>query len=97
MPKPNCTNGNYDNIPPPIPRALTPSLYYTQSSDFCLFDRIQAINSNVSTSRSLYPNVTPPYSYYIFSTYAERTAFTNGRLLHIRDFPNSNWDVVVQN
>ena len=92
-----CTNGFFENIPPPIPTALPPGLYLQNRTDYTFFDRIQALNSNVSTIRSRFPEKAGGSTYYVFASYAEIISFTNGRMLHITAFPNSNWDVVIQN
>jgi len=57
------------------------------------FDRIQAINSNVSTMRAGGRTMT----YYIFKNQEERIAFTYGQMLHIQRFPGSNWFPVEKN
>jgi hypothetical protein len=92
-----CTNGNFENVPPPIPGAMNSARYIQQQTNYQLFDRIQAYNSNVSTLRSTNPAAAGSYSYYVMSTYAEINSFNNGRMLHIQLYPNSNWDVVQQN
>ncbi len=56
-----------------------------------IFDRIQIINAQVSTIRS---GGDKTRTYYQFSGHEERTQFIWGRILHIRRYPNSNWDVV---
>jgi len=92
-----CTNGFFENIPPPIPTALPPGLYLQNRVDYNFFDRVQSINSNVSTIRSNFPDKAGSYTYYVFASYAEITSFKNGRILHITAYPTSNWDVVLQN
>ena len=92
-----CTNGNFENIPPPIPNGMSISRYIQQQTNYAFFDRVQAININVSTLRSTNPGSAASYTYYIFSSYAEINSFNNGRMLHIQLYPGSNWDVVQQN
>lgn len=59
------------------------------------FDRIQLINSNVST---LHGNKTGLDSnYYTFISYAERESFRIGQYLHQQQYPNSNWNSVQEN
>ena len=92
-----CKSVNFDNIPPPIPKALPPGLYLQQRTDYNFFETVQAFNSNVSTIRSIFPDRASSYTYYVFASYAETTSFTNGHMLHISAYPNSNWDTVQQN
>ncbi len=59
-----------------------------------LFNEVQSFNSNVSTLRFFgQSNLT----YFQFLNAQGKTRFTQGRLLHIQSYPNSNWDVVEQN
>jgi len=58
------------------------------------FDRIQAYDINVST---LHHAGNKTLTYYTYLTYDERLAYTNGRMLHINRYPNSNWDPVQKN
>lgn len=58
------------------------------------FERIQAYNSNVSTSKAAGAT---GLTYYKYIDYTEQTAFQNGRMLHIRRYPDSNWDPVEKN
>ena len=65
---------------------------YKQS--WALFNQVQSYNSNVSTLRFMgQSNLT----YFQFENAQGKTRFTQGRLLHIQSYPNSNWDVVEQN
>lgn len=91
-----CTNSSGDNIPLPIPVALPSGLYIQQKADWCFFDKVQSSNLAVSTALSANPSLAGSISYYKFWTYADITSFTNGRMLHIRTYPTSNWDVVPQ-
>ena len=59
------------------------------------FDRIQNINSNVSTLRVL--ENSSNLSYYIFTSYDQKNLFRIGQFLHQQRYPNSNWNVVAQN
>lgn len=56
------------------------------------FTRIQIYNSNVSTLRHQDPDQN--IIYYVYKSYQESSDFTQGRILHIRRYPNSNWDLV---
>lgn len=60
-------------------------------TNWAIFDRIQAYNSNVSTLRS---GGAKDLSYYIFVNTDERTRFTWGQALHARRYPTSNWNAV---
>lgn len=73
---------------------LSQVVYRGYQDNWNTFNRIQSFNINVSTQRAqgqknLY--------YYAYTDYKERNAFTNGRMLHIRRYPNSNWDPVPEN
>ena len=61
---------------------------------FQIFDNVQNFNSNVSTLRS---QGQTGLTYYQFISNVEKTKFTQGRMLHIQSYPNSNWDVVQEN
>lgn len=71
--------------------AVPSSLKILYQSYWTTFEIVQAYNLNVSTLRSA-GNLTQ--NYYIYQSYAEQNAFTNGRLLHIKRYPNSNWNPV---
>ena len=92
-----CTNGNFDNIPPPIPEGMNSGRYIQAQTNYQFFDRIQAYNTQVSTLRSTNPQSSAAYSYYVFASYAEINSFNVGRMLHIQLYPDSNWNVVQQN
>jgi hypothetical protein len=55
------------------------------------FNRIQGINSNVSTIR--YAG-NKSETYYIYVSLLEQNKYTVGRMLHIQRYPNSNWAAV---
>jgi hypothetical protein len=92
-----CTNGNFDNIPPPIPVGLNSGRYIQQGTNVSFFNYIQSVNSNVSSIRGKNPGSAASYTYYIFKSHAEINSFNNGRMLLIQAYPNSNWAVVEQN
>ena len=58
------------------------------------FERIQAINSNISTQRAAGNTA---LTYYVYIDSQERVAFINGQALHIRRYPDSNWAPVPKN
>jgi hypothetical protein len=58
------------------------------------FERIQYINSNVSTIKSL-SNIQLPY--YTYTTYKEREDFIKGQYLHFQSYPNILWNTVKEN
>lgn len=63
------------------------------------FNRVQIYNINVSTARSQAVAQGNPSSqlYYQFADFQEKSKYTNGRALHIRRYPNSNWAPVQEN
>lgn len=63
-------------------------------TDWGNFERIQAVNSNVSTLRG---DGKPSPSYYTYVDNAERYSFQNGQSLHTLYLPNSNWNLVQKN
>jgi hypothetical protein len=66
-------------------------LLYKQQWNF--FERIQASNIQVSTLRA---SGDKSFDYYTFLNYTDITSYTNGRMLHIRRFPGSNWNPVPE-
>jgi hypothetical protein len=54
------------------------------------FEKIFAYDVNVSTLRSR-DNV--PLTYWTYLTSEQRIAYTNGLMLHIKRYPDSNWNV----
>ena len=63
-------------------------------TDWTTFDRIQDYNSNVSTQRSV--GVTG-LTYYTYASGSEQMSFINGQSLHVRRYPDSNWNSVQKN
>ena len=62
------------------------------------FNRIQTSNILVSTANAVARTTGGQIqTYHQFQNFTERGQFTNGRMLHIRRYPNSNWDVVAEN
>ena len=61
------------------------------------FERIQSLNSNTSTVHSTYPISRLTEKYYTFVSYAEKNSFLQGQYLHVQVYPNSNWNLVVEN
>ena len=55
------------------------------------YNRIQTINSNISTIRSAGDKT---QTYYIFINYDELTSFTLGQYLHVQRYPDSNWTAI---
>jgi hypothetical protein len=92
-----CTNGNFDNIPPPIPVGKNVSRNLQERTNYNFFEQVQRQNITVSTIRSQFPDRASSFSYWVLTSYAEINSFNNGRMLHIQEYPNSNWDVVQQN
>jgi hypothetical protein len=68
--------------------AVPSSLKVTYQSYWGTFELVQNYNLNISTLRSA-GDMTQ--TYYIFTSYEEQNAYTNGRMLHIQRYPNSNW------
>jgi len=64
-------------------------------SAWATFDRIQNINSNVSTLHVTKNQSNLPY--YTFVSYDEKNQFRIGQFLHQQRYPNSNWNVVEEN
>jgi hypothetical protein len=60
-------------------------------TNWAVFDRVQAYNSNVSTLRA---GGDKTRTYYIFRDTEERAQFTWGQALHVKRYPNSNWNSV---
>ena len=58
------------------------------------FERIQEYDINVSTLRQA---GNTSLTYYTYMTMEERNEYTNGRMLHISRYPNSNWNPVEKN
>jgi hypothetical protein len=82
-----CTNGL------PLRFGTLPNnLYIKYRADWNFFDRVQA--SNVEISTLLQQNQALGISYVQLNSYAEINSFTNGQMLHIRAYPDSNWNIV---
>ena len=63
----------------------TKVLYQTAWNDF---ERIQAYNWTVSTTRS---QGDKSKTYYVYPEISEMNSFTVGRFLHVQRYPASNW------
>ena len=82
-----CTNGL------PLRFGSLPNRLYLQyRSDWNMFDRVQASNVEVSTLLQATPTL--GISYVKLESYSEKNSFINGRMLHIRAYPDSNWSLV---
>ena len=55
------------------------------------YNRIQTLNSNVSTIRGAGDK---SQTYYSFADYDEFNGFVQGHYLHVQRYPNSNWATV---
>jgi hypothetical protein len=58
------------------------------------FNRIQSYNIGISTQKA--QGATTLY-YYQYTSFVEKNAFRQGNFLHVRRYPNSNWDPVPEN
>ena len=67
-------------------------LIYNQAWDN--YNRIQTLNSNVST---LHSKGDLSVKYYTFVSYSEMESFRQGQSLHTQVYPNSNWSTVQEN
>jgi hypothetical protein len=54
------------------------------------FETVFAFDVNVSTQKSLEK---VPLTYWTYKSNEERLAYIDGRMLHIRRYPDSNWNV----
>jgi hypothetical protein len=61
-------------------------------TDWDFYNKVQVYNSNVSTINAT--NKTVPY--YVFKNFEEKASFTKGQFLHVKRYPNSNWDAIVE-
>lgn len=61
------------------------------------FNLVQTCNILVSTAKAESTGSLPGLFYYTFANYQEKNAFRDGRMLHIRRYPLSNWDLVPEN
>jgi hypothetical protein len=73
--------------------ALPQSTQFLYRGYWNTFNRIQVYNINVSTLKA---QGTPGLFYYQYANFTERSQYTNGRMLHIRRYPSSNWDPVLE-
>lgn len=67
---------------------LPSSIKVTYQNYWNIFETIQNYNIRISTLRN---QGDMTQNYYIYSGNEEQVAFTNGRMLHIQRYPNSNW------
>ena len=74
--------------------AVPCSLQLLYKQQWAFFETVQASNIQVSTLRA---GGDKSPAYYSFQTYNDYTYYTNGRMLHIKRFPGSNWDPVAEN
>ena len=74
----------------PVPNSILNQYRF----DWNTFERIQTLNSNVSTIRS---GGNKTVYYYNFITNQEKNSFLKGQVLHTVRYPNSNWDSVQKN
>jgi hypothetical protein len=74
--------------------AVPSSLRVIYQTYWNTYERIESYNLNVSTLRSAGDRT---LSYYLFNGNQEQIAYTNGRMLHIQRYPNSNWTPVPLN
>ena len=71
--------------------AVPSSVKLLYQQNWNIYNRVQAINSNVSTLRSA-GDLTK--TYYTFPTGDEQLGFLQGEYLHVQRYPNSNWATV---
>jgi hypothetical protein len=74
--------------------AVPCSLQLLYKQQWAFFETVQASNIHVSTLRAAGDKSLP---YYNFLTYNDFSYYTNGRMLHIKRFPGSNWNPVPEN
>lgn len=74
--------------------AVPSSLKIKYQDDWNTYNRIQTVNSNISTLRSIGDKA---QNYYTYSSYDELIAFQLGQYLHVQRYPNSNWNAVPKN
>ena len=87
-----CTHGLPLNF-----ATLPTGIYLQYRQDWAFFDQVQASNVAVSTLLNTDPSQAGSITYFQLTSYSQINSFTNGRMLHIRAYPTSNWDVVQQN
>lgn len=71
--------------------AVPSSLKIKYQDDWNVYNRIQIVNSNISTLRSIGDKA---QNYYTYSSYDELISFQQGQYLHVQRYPNSNWNAV---
>jgi len=71
--------------------AVPSSLKVIYQSYWGTFELVESYNYNISTLRSAGDK---SQNYYMFQANEEQVAYTNGRMLHIQRYPNSNWTPV---
>ena len=71
--------------------AVPSSLKLKYQDDWNTYNRIQLVNSNISTLRALGDKT---QIYYTYSSYDELISFQQGQYLHVQRYPNSNWSAV---
>jgi hypothetical protein len=73
-------------------RFMNSSQLLLYRTDWDFYNKVQVYNSNVSTINAT--NKTVPY--YVFKNFEEKASFTKGQFLHVKRYPNSNWDAIVE-
>jgi hypothetical protein len=73
-------------------RFMNSSQLLRNRTEWNLFNTIQIYNSNVSTINAT--NKTVPY--YVFKNFEEKMSFRRGQTLHVKRYPNSNWNAIVE-
>ena len=71
--------------------AVPSSLKIEYQQAWNTYNRIQTINSNVSTIRGAGDKTR---DYYTYTNYDELIGFTKGQYLHLQRYPNSNWGAI---
>ena len=71
--------------------AVPSSLKIKYQDDWNTYNRIQIVNSNISTLRAIGDKT---QIYYTYSSYDELISFQQGQYLHVQRYPNSNWSAV---
>jgi hypothetical protein len=71
--------------------AVPSSLKLKYQDDWNIYNRIQILNSNVSTIRSAGDKT---LLYYTYASCDEQVSFQRGQYLHVQRYPASNWNAV---
>ena len=71
--------------------AVPSSIKIDYQQSWNTYNRIQSINSNISTLRG---GGDKTQDYYTFANYDEMSEFIQGQYLHLQRYPNSNWSAV---